>query len=82
MSCCIVPQFFSLLAALAAYGSPGPEMESEPHLHSICNLRHNCGNAGSLTHCMGPGIELAVPQRQARSLAHYITAESPRRPIF
>ena len=28
-------------------------------LSHSCNLSHCCGNAGSLTHCSGPGIKLA-----------------------
>ena len=30
-----------------------------------CSLHHSCSNTGSLTHCTGPGIELAPPQKQA-----------------
>ena len=29
-----------------------------------CNLCHSCSNAGSLTHCTGPGIKPRTPQRQ------------------
>ena len=32
---------------------PGPGIESKPQLH----LQHSCGNARSLTHCAGLGIE-------------------------
>ena len=35
-----------------------------------------CSNTGSLTHCARPGIELATPQRQARSLTHCATPET------
>lgn len=28
------------------------------------NLSHSCGNPGSLTHCVGPGVEPVLPKRQ------------------
>lgn len=42
-------------------------------LSRICDLHHSCGSVGSLTHCAGPGIKPATPQRQRRifsPLAH------------
>ena len=42
-----------------------------PNLSHLYGLHHSCGNAGSLIHSARPGIELAMPQRQARSLTHY-----------
>ena len=33
-----------------------------------CDQHHSCSNPGSLTHCVGPGIRPARPQRQADSL--------------
>lgn len=33
-----------------------------------CNLHHGYHNPGSLTHCAGPGIETAPPQRQRQIL--------------
>ena len=43
--------FFSSFGHPVAYGVPRPGITS--------NLSHNCGNARSLTHCAGPGIEPA-----------------------
>ena len=34
------------------------------NLSHSCDLRHSCGNAGSLTHCTGPGIKPALLQGQ------------------
>ena len=42
-----------------------------------CNLHHSCSNTRPLTHCAGPGIKLAPPQRQATSLIHCITVGTP-----
>ena len=47
---------------------------------SICCLCHGYSNTAPLTHCARPGITLAAPQRQARSLAHCATAGTPRHP--
>ena len=38
---------------------------------------HSCSNAGSLTHCAGPGIEPASPERQMGSLTHCATVGTP-----
>ena len=54
---------------------PRPGIKSEQELQ--CNLHCSYSNAGSLTPCAGPGIELAPPQRQARSLTHCVTAGTP-----
>lgn len=32
------------------YGVPGPGVSC------MCDLSHSCGNVGSLTHCVGPGM--------------------------
>ena len=53
---------------------PRPGTESS---HS-CNLHHTCSNTTSLTHYSRPGIKLAPPQRQARSLTHCTTAGTPK----
>ena len=47
------------------------------NLSQSCDLYHSCGNSGPLTHCAGPGIKPAPPQRQARSLAYCTTAGTP-----
>ena len=44
------------------------------NLSHICDLCHSCGHAGSLTHCARPGIELAIPQKQTKSLTHCVIA--------
>ena len=41
----------------------------ESDLSHSCNLSHSSGNAGSLTHCAGPGIK---PRSQ-----HYQDADNP-----
>jgi len=43
-----------------------------------CDLRRRCSNALlSLTHCTRLSIQLALPQRQARSLTHSATVGTP-----
>ena len=49
------------------------------HIFEQC---HSCGNAGSLTHSPGPGIEPTMPQRQAGSVTHFTTAGTPGWVIF
>ena len=44
--------------------------------HSF-NLHHSSGNASSLTHFTGPGIESMLPQRQYRILTWCTTAGAP-----
>ena len=41
------------------------------------DLRHSCGNAGSLTHCARPRIKPTPPQRQAGLLITCATAGTP-----
>ena len=54
---------FSFFGRPAAHGVPRSGIRSEPR-HG---LGHSCGNARSLTHCVGPGIEPAI-QRSKRLL--------------
>ena len=42
-----------------------------------CNLHHSYGNARSLNHYVGPGIEPLLPQRHSRSLTHCTTVRTP-----
>ena len=44
-----------------------------PTLATTAALRHSQGNTRSLTTAR-PGIELAMAQRQAKSLTHYATS--------
>ena len=59
--------FFSFLLFFFSLFPPHPQhMEvARPGLNPSrsCNLHHSRSNAGSLTHCAGPGIQLAPPQR-------------------
>ena len=45
-----------VLAYTTAIAMPDPS--------HICDLSHSCGNAGSLTHCAGPGIKPASQRSQ------------------
>ena len=55
-SCFLACFLFHFLAALRHMEFPG--QGSDPsHSHG---LGHSCGNARSLTHCVGPGIEPAI----------------------
>ena len=47
--------FFPFLAALQHIEFPG----QGSNLSSSCDLCHSCSNLRCLTHCTGPGIELA-----------------------
>ena len=47
-----------------------------------CDPCHSCSNARSLTHSIGPGIEVAPLQRQARSLIHFATVGTPGYTFF
>ena len=47
------------------------------NLSQSYDLHHSYSNTGSLTHCAKPGIKLAPPQRQVRSLTHCATAGTP-----
>lgn len=43
---------------------PGPGRGQGSNPNCRCDLHHNCGNAGSVTHCTGPEIKPLLPQRQ------------------
>ena len=46
------------------------------HLKCNCNLFHSCDNARFLTHCAGPGIKPAPPQRPCWTLTCCATMAS------
>ena len=46
--------------------------------HRSCDLCHTCGNAGSLTHCAGPGIEPMSAQLQRHHWSGWATAGTPQ----
>ena len=50
------------------------EVGQGSNLSYNCDLCHSCSNPRSLTHCTGPGIETAPPQRQQWILTHSTTA--------
>ena len=52
---------------------PRPGIKAEQHLGPTPHL----SNAKSLTQCNGPGIQLAMPQRQTRSLTHCTVVGTP-----
>ena len=47
-----------------------------------CDLSHNCGNAGFLTHCASRGIQTCVPVLPRCHRYHCATAEAPLRLLF
>ena len=67
--------FSSFSASSGAYGSSWAK--DQIWVAAATYEHHKGSNAGSLTHCAGPGIEPELPQRQAGLLTHCATAGTP-----
>ena len=67
------PGLFSFLAAPWHMEFPG----QESNMSRSGDLHHSCGNAGSLTHCSGPGVEPVSLLLQRHCQSHCATAELP-----
>ena len=65
--------FFSFLAALWHMEFLG----QGSNLSWSCDLYHSCGNARSLTHCAGPGIEPMSLLLQRHHRSHCATVGTP-----
>ena len=66
--------FFSFFWLPQGYGVPRPRTKSELEIWPIY---HSCGNARSLTHCVGLGTELVSLLLQRHHRSHWATAGSP-----
>ena len=65
--------FFFFLATPMAYGSSWARDQTQTVATAVPD---------PLSHYARPGIEPALPQREARSLIHCTTAESPKMTFF